>query len=263
MPAKTPRPTALVTGASSGIGEAYATLLAAKGYDLWLVARRGDRLERLGQKLSARSGIAARAAVCDLADREQVARLAAEIAAAPNLEVLVHNAGFGVHGEIGQADPARLQAMVDVHVSSTVALCSAAAPVLKKRGKGAIVVVSSIAGWLTGSGSATYCATKAFETSFAKSLAKELGPHGVRVQALCPGYTRTEFHDTPEYAHWSRESVPSALWSTAPEVARQSWARLGKGDVCVPGRLNRLVVAVGRNGLVSRLRERIRSARRR
>lgn len=263
MDAKTLRPVALVTGASSGIGEAYARLLARQGFDLWLVARRKDRLDSLCQKLSSLAGVGARASVCDLSDRSQVADLCAEIAREARLEVLVHNAGFGVHGEIGDADPAKLQAMVDVHVSSTVALCSSAAPVLKRRGKGAIVVVSSIAGWLTGSGSATYCATKAFETSFAKSLAKELAPHGVRVQALCPGYTRTEFHDTPEYAHWKRESVPKALWSTPVEVAMQSWARLGQGDTCVPGRLNRLVVAVGRNGLVSRLRERIRAARKR
>jgi uncharacterized protein len=263
MEAKTLRPTALVTGASSGIGEAYARLLARQGFDLWVVARRKDRLEALCQKLSSQFGVGARASVCDLSDRSQVVGLCADIARETELEVLVHNAGFGVHGEVGEADVSKLQAMVDVHVSSTVALCSAAVPRLKVRGKGAIVVVSSIAGWLTGSGSATYCATKAFETSFAKSLAKELGPHGVRVQALCPGYTRTEFHDTPEYAHWKRESVPKALWSTPMEVVVQSWTRLGQGDTCVPGRLNRLVVAVGRNGMVSRLRERIRAARRR
>jgi uncharacterized protein len=263
MDEKTTRPTALVTGASSGIGAAYAELLAERGFDLWLVARRKDRLETLCQKLSSRFGVDARAAVCDLSDRDQVAGLCEAIAREPALEVLVHNAGFGVHGEIGQAETAKLMAMVDVHVSSTIALCSAAAPLLKRRGKGAIVVVSSIAGWLTGSGSATYCATKAFETSFAKSLAKELAPFGVDVQALCPGYTRTEFHDTPEYAHWNRDSVPKAFWSTPAEVASRSWKRLGKGEVCVPGRLNRLVVAVGRNGVVSRLRERIRAARRR
>ena len=263
MEAKTLRPTALVTGASSGIGEAYARLLASRGFDLWLVARRGDRLERLCQELSSRHGVGARATVCDLADRAQMEALCQQVTREAHLEVLVHNAGFGVHGQVGEADPARLQAMVDVHVSSTVALCSAAAPVLKARGKGAIVVVSSIAGWLVGAGSATYCATKAFETSFARSLAKELAPHGVLVQALCPGYTRTEFHDTPEYAHWKRESVPRVLWSSPDEVASRSWKHLGKGEVCVPGRLNRLVVAVGRNDMVSRLRERIRAARKR
>jgi len=263
MDSKSRRPMALVTGASSGIGEAYAELLARKGFDLWLVARRKDRLDPLCQKLSVDHGVGARSTVCDLSDRSQVALLCDEIDRETGLEVLVHNAGFGVHGEIGQADPAKLLAMVDVHVSSTIGLCSAAAPILKRRGKGAIVVVSSIAGWLTGSGSATYCATKAFETSFAKSLAKELKPSGVMVQALCPGYTRTEFHDTPEYAHWQRSSVPAILWSTPSEVAHRSWESLGRGDVCVPGRLNRLIVAMGRSDAISRLRERIRSSRKR
>ncbi len=257
------RPVALVTGASSGIGEAYAVCLAQKGYDLWLVARRGDRLEALGQKLAEAYGIAAKFTVCDLSNRPQVGDLCAQIASQPQLEVLVHNAGFGVNGEIGLAEVTKLQSMIDVHVSSTMALCSAAAPGLRKRGKGAVVVVSSIAGWLTGSGSACYCATKAFELSFAQSLAKELKPFGVAVQALCPGYTKTEFHDTYEYEHWNRNSVPKFLWSTPEEVVRQSWQQLGKKPVCVPGWLNRLVIAVGRNALVSRLREWIRSARKR
>ncbi len=261
MEAKTLRPTAIVTGASSGIGEAYASLLASKGYDLWLVARRTDRLQALGQKLTQEHGVGARIDGCDLADRQQVRELCDRIAREEHLEVLVHNAGFGVHGEIGMADPAKLLSMADVHVSSTIVLCSAAAPVLRKRGKGAIVVVSSIAGWLTGAGSATYCATKAFETSFAVSLGKELKSAGVAVQALCPGYTRTEFHDTPEYAHWNRDSVPRMLWSTPQEVARHSWERLGKDQTCVPGRLNRVIVAVGRNEAVSRLREKFRASR--
>lgn len=261
MEAKTLRPTAIVTGASSGIGEAYATLLASKGYDLWLVARRTDKLQALGQKLAKEHGVGARISGCDLADREQVRELCERIAREEHLEVLVHNAGFGVNGEIGVADPAKLLAMADVHVTSTIALCSAAAPVLRRHGKGAIVVVSSIAGWLTGAGSATYCATKAFETSFAISLGKELQPAGVSVQALCPGYTRTEFHDTPEYAQWNRDSVPRMLWSTPQEVARHSWERLGKDEACVPGRLNRVIVAVGRNGMVSRLREKFRASK--
>jgi uncharacterized protein len=255
------RPIALVTGASSGIGQAYAELLASKGYDLWLVARREERLESLGQKLTLDHGVEFRATVCDLADRAQVRTLCDRISQEARLEVLVHNAGFGVNGEIGVADSVKLMAMVDVHVTSTIALCSAATPVLRARGKGAVVIVSSIAGWLTGAGSACYCATKSFETSFAISLGKELKSAGVSVQALCPGYTRTEFHDTPEYAQWNRDSVPKALWSTPRQVVECSWKRLGKDETCVPGRLNRVIVAVGRNGLVSSLRERFRASK--
>jgi short-subunit dehydrogenase len=187
--------------------------------------------------------------------------LAEAVRAEPRLSVLVHNAGFGIHGDVGEANPAKLQAMADVHVGATIALCSAAAPGMRSRKAGSIVIVSSIAGWLAGSGSATYCATKAFETTFARSLSRELRRHGVRVQALCPGYTRTRFHDTPEYAHWSRSSVPSFLWSTPEFVAAESWRRLGRGETCVPGAFNRLLALVATVGLANplgRVRERVR-----
>ena len=256
------RPLALVTGASSGIGAAYARLLADRGFDLWLVARRRGLLEALAAEL-ARSGAQSRIQEGDLSDRAFLSRLSDDVRAEPRLSFLLHDAGFGVHGQVGEADPVRLQAMADVHVSATIALCSAAAVGFRQRRSGAVVVVSSIAGWLVGAGSATYCATKAFETSFARSLAHELRPFGVRVQALCPGWTLTGFHDTPEYAQWSRSSVPRALWSRPEDVARESWDRLGRGEVCVPGRLNRLVTAVGRALPVGKIRDRLRKARRR
>jgi short-subunit dehydrogenase len=252
---------ALVTGASSGIGEAYAKLLAREGHDLWLVARNRERLESLSLELSTRFGATSRIQICDLSDREATTALASDVGAEPRLRVLVHNAGFGVHGEVGEADSPKLQAMADVHVGATIALCSAAVAGMRGRHAGSIVVVSSIAGMLVGSGSATYCATKAFELSFARSLALELRSSGVRVQALCPGYTRTRFHDTPEYAHWSRNSVPAFLWSTPEFVASESWKRLGRGVVCLPGLFNRLLGVVATVGLANplgRLRRRVR-----
>jgi short-subunit dehydrogenase len=151
--------------------------------------------------------------------------------------------------------------MADVHVSATIALCSAASPGMGRRKTGSIVVVSSIAAWMAGAGSVTYGATKSFQAVFAQALARELGPLGVRVQALCPGYTRSEFHDTPEYAHWSRDSVPRIFWSTPDFVARESWKALGKTVVFLPGRLNRLLVAVGGSAPGVRLREMIRRSR--
>ncbi len=254
------RPIALVTGASSGIGEAYARLLAREDHELWLVARGRDRLETLAAELSG-LGAVCRVHPCDLSNRQDLSDLAAQVRAEPRLSVLVHSAGFGAHGNVGVADPAKLQAMADVHVGATIALCAAAAPGMRSRRSGSIVVVSSIAGWLAGSGSATYCATKAFEITFARSLSRELRRHGVRVQALCPGYTRTHFHDTPEYEHWSRSSVPSFLWSTPEFVAAESWRKLGRGEVCVPGLFNRLLGLVATVGLANplgQIRERIR-----
>jgi uncharacterized protein len=254
------RPIAVVTGASSGIGEAYARLLVSHGYDLWLVARGRERLEALAADLS-KTGAICRSVPCDLSDRQDLSNLASAMRAEPRLSVLVHSAGFGTHGNVGVADPAKLQAMADVHVGATIALCSAAAAGMRSRKAGSIVIVSSIAGWLAGSGSATYCASKAFEITFARSIARELRRHRVRVQALCPGYTTTRFHDTAEYAHWSRNSVPSFLWSTPEFVAQTSWKRLGRGEVCAPGWFNRLLGVAATVGLANplgRLREKIR-----
>ncbi|MBK8803675.1 MAG: SDR family NAD(P)-dependent oxidoreductase [Fibrobacteres bacterium] len=250
------RPLALVTGASSGIGAAYAKLLAHEGHDLWLVARRGDRLHALAGELAS-LGAAARVDVRDLSHPEDLIALSDSIRSEPGLEVLVHNAGFGVRGEVGEADSVKLLSMATVHVDATIALTSAAVPAMRERGRGAIVVVASIAGRLVGSGSATYCATKAFQISYTRSLAREVSWKGVSVQALCPGYTRTEFHDTPEYAHWNRDSVPRWLWTTAQEVAEASWKRR-KREVCVPGWGNRLVWWLAAVPMISWFREQFR-----
>lgn len=252
---------AVVTGASSGIGEAFALALADRGMPVLLSGRDRTRLEAVVDRIRANGGLA-EVDLRDLSVASDRQALADRVAAMDDLGILVHAAGFGVTGAVGAADPARLEAMAGVHVLSTLALCSAAAPVLRRRGSGAVVVVSSIAGWLTGSGSATYCATKAFQTSFARSLARELAPHGVRAMALCPGYTRSRFHDTPEYAGWDRASVPAFLWSDPDAVVRRALSDLQRGrEVSVPGVWNRFLVAVAGSDLLSPLRERIRRRR--
>lgn len=252
------RPLAVVTGASSGIGAAFARKLAREGQDLLLVARREQRLRSLADEL-ARDGASCEILPCDLSDPVARAALCEDLRARPSLRTLVHNAGFGVTGPVGVADPARLEDMAQVHVNATIALTSAVAPRLREARDGRIVVVSSIAGWLFGAGSATYCATKAFETSYTRSLARELRPFGVRALALCPGYTRTEFHDTPEYADWDRSTVPSWMWDTPESVVVQAWRDLGRGKaLCVPGLVNKLVVFSMATGVLGIVRERIR-----
>ena len=252
------RSVAVVTGASSGIGAAWARKLAREGFDLFLVARREDRLRSLGAEL-ATLGAQSEIRVCDLSDPASREELSRDLRSRQNLSVLVHCAGFGVTGPIGEADPAQLERMAQVHVNATIALTSAVVPGMKERTSGRIVVVSSIAGWLRGAGSATYCATKAFETSYTRSLAREARASGVKVLALCPGYTRTEFHDTPEYADWDRNSVPSRMWDTPEHVVEVAWRDLERGkSLCVPGLRNKLVVFAMGSGLVGLVRERIR-----
>lgn len=252
------RPLAVVTGASSGIGAAFARKLAHEGHDLLLVARREDRLRGLADEL-ARLGATCEIRPCDLSDPAARDALCGELRTRASLRTLVHNAGFGVTGAVGVADPGRLEDMAQVHVNATIALTSAVAPHLREAKSGRIVVVSSIAGWLFGAGSATYCATKAFETSYTRSLARELKPFGVRTLALCPGYTRTEFHDTQEYADWDRSTVPSWMWDTPESVVEQAWKALERGKaLCVPGLVNKLVVFSMATGVLGIVRERIR-----
>lgn len=252
------RPLAVVTGASSGIGAAFARKLAREGHDLLLVARREDRLRALATEL-ATLGARSEVSVRDLADPLQRDALCADLRTRTGLGALVHNAGFGVTGAVGVADARRLEDMAQVHVNATIALTSAVAPGMRAARSGRVVVVSSIAGWLFGAGSATYCATKAFETSYTRSLARELKPFGVRTLALCPGYTRTEFHDTPEYADWDRGTVPSWMWDTPDSVVEHAWKALERGKaLCVPGLVNKLVVFSMATGVLGIVRERIR-----
>jgi len=252
------RPLAVVTGASSGIGAAWARKLASEGLDLLLVARREDRLRQLAMELES-EGVRASIHACDLSEPDQVRALCDRLRGEPMLRGLFHCAGFGVTGAVGEADPERLEDMAQVHVNATIALTSVVAPVLRSAGEGRIVVVSSTAGWLFGTGCATYCATKAFQTSYTRSLARELKSFGVRVMALCPGYTRTEFHDTPEYVGWDRDTVPAWMWDTPAHVVDIAWKALEKGKhVCIPGFRNRLVVFSMGTGIMSAVREHIR-----
>lgn len=253
------RPLDVVTGASSGIGAAWARKLASEGHDLLLVARREDRLRSLGNELEKEWRIRVDVLACDLSEPAQTASLCDRLRGETALRGLYHCAGFGVTGPIGEADPEHLEDMAQVHVNATIALTSAVVPMLRKAGEGRVMIVSSVAGWLFGTGSATYCATKAFETSYTRSLARELRGSGVRAMALCPGYTRTEFHDTPEYADWDRRTVPSPMWSTPDKVVRIAWNALEKGrDLCVPGLVNRLMVMSMSMGVLGLVRDKIR-----
>lgn len=210
---------AVVTGASSGIGRAYAEHLASLGYDLLLVARREALLQALADELASRYRVSVEVLVADLSDPEAVARVAARISALPNLNMLVNNAGFGAPGAFADADPARQDAMIQVHVAAANQLARAALPLLLAQHSGAIVNVSSLVAFYPLSGSAVYAATKSYLKSFAEALHQELAGTGVRVQALCPGFTETEFPKSPPL---DAKCVPAGLWMDPAEVVSQS-----------------------------------------
>jgi short-subunit dehydrogenase len=238
---------ALVTGASAGIGEAFARALAGRRYDLVLVARRRGRLEALAKELAERHRVEATAEAVDLAEEGDLARLAAAVAADPP-DLLVNNAGFGTFGRFAELDAERELEEIRLNVLALTRLTRAALPGLVARGRGAIVNVSSLAGETPGPFTATYAATKAFVTSFSQSLHEELRGTGVTVQALLPGFTRTEFQ---EVAGVDPGIVPPFAWMSAERVVRASLAALERGDaVCIPGAGNRLLG--GLSGLAPR-----------
>ncbi len=239
--------TALVTGASSGIGEAYARRLAREGYDLILLARREERLRALADELHAQHGVSADVLPADLADPDAVARVAERIAATPTLTLLVNNAGFGIQGTFVTADEEEQLQMIRVNTVAPVRLTRAAAPGMVERQRGAIVNVSSMMAFFPLGRGTTYAATKAYLNAFTEALHQELAGAGVRVQALCPGFTRTEFHDAAGYESRDSMGLPDFVWMSPEAVVDQSLRDLRRGRVIsIPGPVNRLVVALRR-----------------
>jgi short-subunit dehydrogenase len=232
------RQRALVTGASAGIGEAFARALARQHSDLELVARRRDRLEALAKELAERHHVSAGVEAADLAEEADLARLAARVAADPP-DLLVNNAGFGTFGRFAELDPERELEEIRLNVVALVRLTRAALPGMLARGRGAIVNVSSLAGESAGPFTATYSATKAFVTSFSESLHEEARGSGVVVQALLPGLTRTEFQ---EVAGVDPGVAPGFAWMRPEQVVAASLAALRRGDaICIPGVGNRVL----------------------
>jgi short-subunit dehydrogenase len=245
--------TALITGASSGIGASYARRLAEAGYHLVLVARRGDRLQALAEALS-KQPVKVEILMADLAQDADVARVEQHIRARTDLTLLINNAGFGSGGLFYQVDPAKQFNMIHVHVVATARLTRAVLPQMVERGRGAVINVASIAAFAVAPTSAMYGSTKAWMVAFSQAIAEELRETGVRVQALCPGFTYTEFHDTPEYKDFDRAVVPRFLWMTADAVVTDSLQALARNRiVCIPGLANKLIVALLRLPLVPAL----------
>jgi short-subunit dehydrogenase len=237
--------TALITGASAGIGAEFARQLAARGFDLVLTARRGDRLQELAQSLATTYQIKCDVLSADLAREEGVAAVEAYIRTMDHLAVLVNNAGFGTIGRLANVDPVRQQEMVYLHAMAPMRLTQAALPAMIERKHGAIINVSSVAGYVRLRGNVNYAATKAYLTAFSETLQNELLGSGVYVQALCPGFTRTEFHSTPDFANHKSKPYPDFMWMSAEDVVQQSLDAIGNGQVAfVPGLLYRLMVLV-------------------
>lgn len=232
------RPRAVVTGASAGIGAAYAERLARDGYDVTLVARRRDRLEALAAQLSAAHAVTVTPLAADLSKPAELRTVEEHVVAAGPLDLLVNNAGYGGYMPFINLDADRAEAQIRLQVVAVTRLTRAALPAMIARGQGAVVNVSSRLAFsetLTTDRMpkrVTYAATKAYVNAFTNLLAGELAGTGVRVQALCPGVVRTEFH---QIMGGNPANFPPAIVMSPEDVVQASLAALRLGDVvCLP-----------------------------
>ncbi len=216
---------ALVTGASAGIGEALSVELAAAGMNLVLTARRQDRIESLAAKLASDYGVQAKTIVADLEQPDAPEKIFAQTEGAGlPIDVLINNAGFGYYGEFAKGEPARQAAMVQVNCTAVVALTNLFLPKMIERHRGDILIVASTASYQPVAYLATYAATKVFDRFLAEAMAEEVKHHGIRVSALCPGPTQSEFGDV---AGMKMNSMRG--FQTADIVARRGLEGLVRG----------------------------------
>lgn len=244
--------TALVTGPTAGIGLAFARALAARGHDIVLVSRDKDRLESVAAELRGAYGVGAEVIAADLADNTETVEKRLRDGEGP-IDLLVNNAGFTLRKPFLANDISDEERMLDVLVRATLRLTHAALPGMIERGRGAVVNISSMAGWVP---RGTYSAAKAWVTTFTEGLEPQLKGTGVQVMALAPGYTRTEFHDR---AQMNMSALPSWMWLEPDALVDTALRDLRRGrTISVPGTVyraaatllprlpRRLVVGLGR-----------------
>ena len=239
---------ALVTGASSGIGAAIAAELASRGYSLALVARREERLLSLAAELASDHGIDADVVACDLADPAERNRLMDELRVRGRaVELLVNNAGFGHQADFAPSPRERMVEMVRLNVEAVVDLTSRFLGPMVEKGRGGVINIASTAAFQPLPGSAVYAASKAFVLSFSEAIRTELRGSGVTVTAVCPGPVKTEFTEVAGVGG-VEERTPGAVWMTAEEIARHAVDGAERDRrVVVPGALNRATALAGQH----------------
>lgn len=248
---------ALITGASSGIGASYARSLSSQGFETILVARRRERLENLARELEQTTSNKATVLVADLSKLNDINSVAEKIKESNKLDVLINNAGFGSRGYFENQPLNAINDMLIVHNVSPVHFSRVALPGMIKRNRGVIINVSSMAAFLHRPQSVMYGSTKTFLNNFSEVLQLELHDTKVKIQALCPGYTRTEIFDGKYLKDFDPSSIPEETWMSADEVVELSLNACQKKEVVfIPGKINQKFIELCTNpSLGKRTRE--------
>jgi len=229
---------ALVTGATSGIGESFTRLLAENNYNIVLVARDMPRLQERARELEAKFRVETHIIQADLSTDAGCA-VVEQYIANNQVDVLINNAGFGLNKAFTMSDIVAEQQMFDVLVRTPMRLMHVALPLMKQRNKGVIINVSSVAGFIAGG---TYSAAKSYLTVLSESLHTELSGTNIKISALCPGFTRTEFH---QRGRMSMKGLPSFMWLDSDKLVAKAWSDALKGEaVSIPGWQYQLLVFV-------------------
>jgi short-subunit dehydrogenase len=233
---------AMVTGATAGIGESFTRVLAREGFNIVLVARDLERMKERATTLESQFNVQAAIVQADLATDDGCAKVEKYLTENP-VEVLINNAGFGINKAFSMSDLSAEQQLLDVLVRTPMRLMHTVIPQMKARNSGSIVNVSSVAGWIAGG---TYSAAKSYLTVLSESLHTELSGTGIKISALCPGFTRTEFH---ERGRMRMNGLPNFMWLSADRVVSQAWKENQNGKVLsVPGWQYLILSTVSRFG---------------
>lgn len=235
---------ALITGATAGIGAQYARLLAKEGFDLILVARNKNRLASTAKSLNKEFGVKVEVLPADLTKPVQLEKVRKRLSDSRKpIEVLINNAGFGINKSFLVSDLSDEQGLLDVLVTAPMRLTHAVLPIMKERNSGTIVNVSSVASWIAGG---SYSAAKSYLTVLTESLHTELRSTKVKISALCPGFTRTEFH---ERGRMKMNGLPNFMWLSAEKVVSKSWRDVNAGKVIsIPGWQYLILSSISRFG---------------
>lgn len=239
---------ALITGATSGIGKEYAYELGKRGYNLILIGRREDKLKKVAKDIEEEFNVECRVVILDLTKEEEFDNFTRSIENNYNIEFLVNNAGYGAEDSFTKDEYSKQYDMAKVHMIVTMKLCHVVGNIMKKNKKGYIINVSSMAGFNVFPTSAMYCSTKAFLISFTQCLAMELLEYNIKVQCLCPGFTRTDFHSKLNMEESKLKNKGLVRWMSTKEVVRISLKNLKKNlkVLVIPGGCNKILYFVSK-----------------